>query len=290
MFQLQFNFKNDKFIDSILGEINYKNYLKKDSENNEIRDMIKSDECEISYIDHMPYDVCVLNNKHLIVVHDDCLSLYNEFFNLVRSIDEIDFKKFTPASIACNDENQLYISDWKENRIIMTDMEFTKLKVYGENNELSRPWSLSFNTGVLYACDFNNKSLKLFDKDLELFKTVKLGYQPWQMKASDKIVCINTYYFYDTVFYSKDEFTPLCCYKNQQCRISVINSHFYGYSYKTNEIYCYDDTGNFIESIEVSRTDEDDSHCDDGCILYFDTSLVISFFKNKLFMKFKRNC
>ena len=47
--------------------------------------------------------------------------------------------------------------------------------------------------------------------------------------------------------------------------------------------------GDFIESIKVIRTDENDSHCDDGCILYFDASLYISFYKNKLFMKFKRN-
>ncbi len=293
VFKLQFNFnKNDKLIESTVGDIFFQNYFKK-LESGELREVFKSGECEFSYIDNSPYDLCVLNNKTILVIHDGSIGIYNEFFNLIQSIEEIDNVKFNPASVVSNGENQVYISDWSEHQIIMTDFELSKIRSYCAHgtgvDELSRPWSLSFNSNILYVCDFNNKSLKLFSKDLEFLQAVKLNYSPWQMKVSDKVVCVNAYTLFNTYFYSKNDFSLLYIHNHQQCRLSEINSYFYGYNYKSNEIYCYDECGDFIESIGITRTDENDSHCDDGCIFYFDASLFISLFKNKRFMKFKRN-
>ena len=291
---MQFNFESGKINDSIIGEITYKNYFKK-FENNEIRETIKSGNIEKFQLDHTPYDMCVLkNNTNLLVIHDNSLSLYNEFLNLLKSVDKIDGKNFKPAAIVSNNDNEIFISDWEEHQIIKIDMNFNKIKSYNSfgsgDNDLARPWSLSFNNNILYVCDFKNKALKLFDNNLEFTQSVKLNYLPWMMKVSDSTVCINAYVVYNTFFYSKADYTLVYFYNHQQCRINEINSCFYGYSYKTNEVFCYDDKGLFIESLSlIDQIDETDSHCDDGCIMLFDTGLAISFFKKKMIIKFKRN-
>ena len=150
-----------------------------------------------------------MDNNQIISAnyHDKCLTLYDKNFNLSKRIDRINGELFAPIGLTVNHtEMSIYISDYDNNRILNTDLEFNKLKSVGSSgsgdNQFNGPFDMCFQNHNLYICDYYNKRIQIYSKDLEFLKTLKVDYLTWKIKASNSILCVESgdssgIHFYD---------------------------------------------------------------------------------------------
>jgi hypothetical protein len=60
------------------------------------------------------------------------LTIYDEEFNLIKTIEKISNEVFWPFAAILNDRNQIYIIDFESDRIILADLDFRKIKTVGK--------------------------------------------------------------------------------------------------------------------------------------------------------------
>ena len=180
----------------------------------------------------------------------------------------------------------VYIADTGNNRIIKVDLEF---------NQLTQTKSMSFERfkhpcGIclnkhnrqLYACDWQNKSIHVFDSVLNWQTFYKLDYSPWYIKMIENVACVRDNQYSALFFHNVNDFSILSKHLFHSGIIGSINNYFYEYVNETQIIYCYDNTGNLSETIQ-SIIDEQKSQVDCGSIIFYNS-------KSYLHRMLTRNC
>lgn len=208
-----------------------------------------------------PFTVCELPNKKLLAVEvevdaeEAVLKCYNE-----------DLKKFTlinaksvhyPFDIAINEDGQTYISD-KYANVSLFDIRFQLLKNYGRSPgssilKLKIPKGISYKNGLLFICDSLDQKIVILNKELKYKKSINLDYSPQQIKVTDYCVCILSeefLYFYETDFKLKHQYK----FTNEfRSRVFEIDSYFYQFTSKPDEIHCYDIYGILLHKFSIQH-------------------------------------
>ena len=78
-------------------------------------------------------------------------------------------------------------------------------------------------------------------------------------------------------------------FDHDYCRISVIDSCFYEFNYKSKSIYCYDDNGALTTTVFLKIEEQLLQGDSDGTILNFDRELLITLKISKQLIKFSTN-
>ena len=141
------------------------------------------------------------------------------------------------------------------------DLNLNVLKAFGSkgsnNDQFHFPTSLCCKDKYLYICDSANKRIQKFDLDLQYRDTIKLNFRPYSIKVSNENdVCMitgpNGINFYDLKTKNLKYQYP-----NQFGRISYVNSNFYIVSNQPKKrAYCYNNSGQFIQEINIERFSE----------------------------------
>jgi hypothetical protein len=263
----------------------------------ELRNKIKSSDYEAIEINQRPYDIIGLPNNTLVTANraDGNLTILNSFsFELVKIIDKIDSKDFTPRGITFNNQlNHIYILDELNNQIIMTDLEFKKLETYGNygssENQFDDPSSICFSNGCLYVADRNNERVQILTPDLEYSNTIALNYKPYMIKVTNKRICVTCVektndrgiYFYDT-----DSLILKQKYDESVGKLSEINLCFYLSCCNSKNLFCFNTDGILIKEVNIKRLGEYLIDLYDGNMIFFNQKLFITSYRNKKLLKF----
>lgn len=252
----------------------------------------------INFDESTPDCICKLSNNNLLVSTVDSLMLYDENYELQKTISSFaNNKKFKIASLASNDEKSLiYVSDMLNHQIKILDLDFTELKSFGKygfqgvDDDLNKPQGIFYHNDSLYVCDCNNKRIVKLKKTLECIEnSYFLNYQPNNIKISNNhVVCIQPNNVCCINFYNltNTELSILHQYIGHCGLISELNGfYFYEYYAHAKRYYCYNQFGDLINEIKIS--DDNTVLCSyrDGFLMTFYSSLVlISQSKKKLLL------
>ena len=259
----------------------------------DVIELLKNGNKEAFDISVKPCEMVVFqDNQILSTNHDEkCLTLFDHNLNLVRRIDRINGEIFHPLGIAVNlEQKKIYISDNYNHRVMMTDLDFNLIKSIGskgtEKNKFLGPYDICLISNNLYICDFNNNRIQIYSQNLEFVKSIKLDYQPWKIKATDSIICIESNSPCGINFYNLNDFTLLQNYDHGLCRISQVNSNLYEYCSNTKTIYCYDNRANVIDEIALNITNDSLTGVWDGLFIQFNGSILMTSDSKKKCIKF----
>lgn len=237
--------------------------------------------------------MCILPNGYLLSANYNQanLTLFDRHLKLVKKVEKIGDKPFYPMRLATDGDTKIYVTDSFCHMLIMTDMDFNKLKALGGGgqgagiNQFNNPNGLCFYKEHLYVCDTDNKRLIKYSPGLELVSCTSFDFKPHQIKISNRnIACIRSNDPVSIYFYDIHPFKLLVKYDGHNGRISEINSFFYECDYMNSKIYCYQDTL-LIEEIDTSKFNCDLKKSIDGNLLYFNGDLIISCYNFNKFIK-----
>lgn len=227
-------------------------------------------------------DICVLPNQCLLSASHRSLTLYDKNLNVIKKLSKIGNKKVLPSGVTTNGKDRIYISDQINHQIIMTDLNFSKLKITGSgSNGLTSPECPFYADGYLYVPDRLNSRIKKLDSDtLDLIDTYTLNFSPLQVKVIGNTMCIKPeekphVYFY-TIMGSK--LILRYKYEHDMSRISVLNGYFYEYCPLKSIIHRYDCNGAIIEPLKPSSKwfFNDDYDKWTGNLVLFNDRIIIS--------------
>lgn len=203
--------------------------------------------------------------------------------NLIKTIDEIDDDSIKPTGITTNGSSRIYLTDQSSHSVIMTDIEFNKIKSYGsfgeDDTQFNRPFGVFHARNNVFVCDTDNKRLQILTADLDFIKSIKVEYHPWKIRIADKIACVSDGDETGCYFYELDEFNNFTLKHNYQhgySQISFINPYFIEVSCK-RMLYFYNLDGTLLREFSLSQLSE--YICSsgwDGCMLVRNNYLVIT--------------
>ena len=189
-------------------------------------------------------------------------------------------------------EKTLYISDYDNNRILIIDLEFNKIKSVGQSgsgdDQFLGPFDMCFQNNTLYICDYYNKRVQIYSKDLELLRSLKVDYLTWKIKASNSKLCVESGDSSGIHFYNLDDLSECKTFNHGVCRISEINSSFYEINQKSKKVFCYDNHGNLKEEILLSGLDNLIKDGWDGTFIEIKGFLLMISSSKKKIIKFSR--
>jgi hypothetical protein len=258
----------------------------------DVQKILKSAIPEMIDVNISTFEILVLPNDHLLSAnyYEKNLTLYDENFNLLKTIETINNEKISPLGIAINEKSQLYIPNFDRHQIFMTDIEFNKIKSVGtlgnDNTQFKHPYGICYKNSNLYVCDYGNKRIQILTEDLEYEKSFHVNYAPWTIKASDSLLCVESANPEGIFFYSINDLSVQHTYNHGYCRISEINSNFYEFSRTTKTVYCYDENGGLIEEIKLNGIDDFIKHSWDGTFLNFKENIFMTCSSSKKMIKF----
>ena len=264
----------------------------------DVKELLINGKREIIELNVGPWDILVLPKNRVLCSNYDnrCLTLYDENLNLIRTIDKINEESIQSLGIAIDDydENHLYIAEPVRNQILKTDLEFNKINSVGHtgtgDNEFHYPCGICYKNKNLFICDNRNKRLKVYSKDLEFIKLLKVDYIPWVIKASNSLVLVQSGNSLDLYIYELNNLNlqQKIDDENIYCRISIIDSCFYRFNSQTKTILCYDQNANKNYELIFNNTDGDNfSSHHDGNLIDFNGSLLMTSNGSKKLIKFK---
>ena len=250
-----------------------------------VQDLLKIENKQYINLEHHPSEFIVLSDTRLLILNylndedtenNQCITIHDENFNLIRKIIKTDI---TVDGIAINkDKGELYFLH--DDKVLVTDFELNFIKYLGSENEddtyeFSYPSGICFKNGYLYVSDSYNNRIQVFDQNLVFVKSLNLKYEPKEIKASNSILAVasdNGINFYDI---KSLDFQKKFDHKLEDgLTLSEIDSYFYAFDYETKEVDCFDQTGDYIETISLN---EDDLYDDeDGRIILFNKTLLMN--------------
>lgn len=226
--------------------------------------MLLSGEKKVIKIGVKLVDILVFPKNRILCSTSDSLILYDEAIQLIKRLTRIDDDIFfEPSGMAIDgEENHLYIADTHNRKIIMTDLEFNKIKSIGRigsgYEEFFSLAGICFKNGNLYICDKCNGRIHIFTKDLQFlnsFRPFEFIF-PFYIRATKSLILVQSstsptiLYIYklpDFIWHKKINSVNICL------KVSVIDSFFYRYNYRSESMLCYDEDGNFEEEIVLSN-------------------------------------
>ena len=185
---------------------------------------------------------------------DHNISVYDKHLKLLKKVDKIGNEQFGPTSLTTNKEDKLYVCDYSNDRIFITDFELTHItKVIDsdqyKSNQFCDPSSICYFNDFLYICDTFNKKIQKLTSNLKHKSSFKLEYSPKQIKITNYIACVRPLDQCCIYFYKIDTFEVKHRYDGHNGSISEINSFFYEYYEKNKKLYAYDSSGQLIDEL-----------------------------------------
>ena len=209
-----------------------------------------------------PYNICSLPNNKLLVSDyiNNQLLYYDENFQLIKTIKQIDGHSFCPLGISTDGNNKIYVCDHDNNRIILVDYNFKIKKMFGRKgsgtNELKHPYDAYYYSNQVFVCDLGNKRIQQLTSDLTFIKSFKLDYEPWQLVALNGKLFVRSYnekaiYIYDinTWNSNNDHEAKIDGHNGILCKCG---SHVYEFNTKYSKIYCYNQNGVLLNYIDLN--------------------------------------
>ena len=121
----------------------------------------------------------------------------------------------------------------------------------GSNHyQFEYPRGLCFAGNFLFICDWLNKRIEKYSCGLLYKDSIKLDYNPIQIKIINKTVCMrndkSSIYFYDL-----DTFQLKYAYESTHSgSICSIDKYFYEYCNASNKLFCYNEQGSLIHELD----------------------------------------
>lgn len=200
----------------------------------------------------------VLSNYNNLFINNQLeLCLYDGTFNFIKKITEIDGTRIEANAIAHNmDQNLIYVTDCKNNQVIIMDLDLNKIKSIGKKGAdkglFNEPAGICCDDKGVFVCDSQNKRIQKFSNKLEFIQSFSLEYEPGFIQVMRDIACVsprNIAKFNFIYFYNSIDFTVKFKYYGHIGRISTIGSFFYELDFN-NKIYVYDCEGYMINRLE----------------------------------------
>ena len=207
-----------------------------------------------------PTSFDALPNGSLVIasLESKALQIYDKEFKLIKKINEINHKTFTTQYLTSTGKDSIYLTDLKNNQIIQTDFDFNFIKQFGSkgstNQQLDRPFGISFHEDSIYVCDSNNKRIQKLSQDLNYEESYPLNFKPCNIKIIKNVACIRS----DSIsLYYLNPFSFKVQLSNNHYEIYSINSWFYVNNKYNKRIECYDINGNMVNSKKLEHVREE---------------------------------
>jgi hypothetical protein len=246
-------------------------------------------------LENSPNDLCLLPNNMIALSNSTQknICVHDEDLNLIKLINKIDNDTFHPLRLETNNENLIYITEFSKCQVIMTDLNFNKIKSVGSMgsnfDQFNYPNGIALLDHKLYVADTENKRIHILTEDLNFERTQNLDFEPWIIKISnDRLICISRFDKPGLYFYDFDSFICINHFDDHAYgRLSKINSFFFELEKDSSNLYFYDKNGNLIENIDMARLgDIFNSHAD-GIMVYHNKKVIFSSDSKKKLLKLK---
>jgi hypothetical protein len=181
--------------------------------------------CFISFDQHMTVTHVkneineLINEKLLLVANYTDSCLIKKSFEIIHNptslpglksenvVDKIGDENFKPFGITTNKKDKIYITDWLNNRILVTDLRLKPLRIV--TSEFNRPCRIEYHERLkqLFVCDSENFCLKSIEtENYECKKVIKLEYKPHYIALNDEFISIQNIDTYNMFVYKIDNF------------------------------------------------------------------------------------
>jgi hypothetical protein len=245
------------------------------NENVDLNSFLRSENRSIFNLNERVWDIIVLPNSMFLMVNlnGKNITMLDKDLKVIQVIDNID-GYFQPFGVAIGDNYKVYVSDIMNNRLIMTNMAFERSLAVNAG----KFYGLCYKNSLLYACEMQEKKIKIFDKDFNIFEMHNVNYFPWFIKVTESRICVQAYtqadclstkqilesfdgkYFNNVhtdnnllYFYDTRTFTLLNTYNHGVGRISQIGLKFYELDDDKKIIYCYDEKGILKNELVINK-------------------------------------
>ena len=258
---LNIDISNELIDEKLIGKVLF---YKKELDSCQVKELLMNGNLEFIDLKIGISDIIVLPNNQLLCSNPDnkFLTLYDENLKLIRIIDKINEEAFKPQGIAINEDyDNLYITDQENHQIIRTDLYFNKIQSVGSygmgDGNFKFPFGICFKNDKVYCSDYLNKKIQTFNSNLEFFESVILDYVPMVMKAKNSMMMVQSHYNKFLYIYELPVFNLLHTVEIFHWpffyRISLIDSCFYLFNYKSRSVAFFDENGFFKEEIDLNN-------------------------------------
>lgn len=258
-----------------------------DIKDNEIKEILKSNPTKIVDVTYQPYCICYLPNSNIACCDSyNHIRLFDENLNQIKDINNIGIGFFF---LTTNNKDRIYISDRSGNEIILTDLDFNKIKTTNKN-ELNNPWEISYYDCYLYVCNSGNYRINKLNENLDFINSYSLDYYPEQIAINSNVACVRCFRNECIYIYEIDNFTLKFKHDGHNGYINRIGTCFYEYFSENKKWYCYDEFGELNEEIQSSSGyNQMLNHFWDGSItLVNETIICCSYEQQKLILISKK--
>lgn len=141
-----------------------------------------------------PYAFCELKNGHLAIsaFEKNKLVVLNDEYKIIREIKEVNGLAFKyPSGICVDNENNVYLCDQYNHRVIVFDNLINSAKLIISEN-LENPLAVYFFSNNLYVLDNSSKTIKIFDKSGNYLNWLSLRNQDGQQLVDPRFHAINS--------------------------------------------------------------------------------------------------
>lgn len=280
---------NESHIGIIVHNVNNPIFLSNMKTLQDLRHFMNN-KCELIMKDLEFFDFCALPNNYLLTVGDGehSLSIYDSDFNFVKGTNRINGRKISPYSVACNEENALYVVDGIKNEILMMDLNFNLIKLTSQYNsqKFVALGGLCYKNNALFICDRSNKKILKFNAKLEPSASYIIDFTPYRISVSNRVACVMSFMPAEqcVCFYGLNDFKLKYKYFAHSGRINEINSIFYEIS-RREHIICYNSDGVLMQKIFIKEIQDYFQGGEDGCIIAFNKYFLVSCYNSKKLFK-----
>ncbi len=248
-----------------------------------VANRIRDGRYKLIYLNVEPFDLCVLPNGNILCAdfreHNICV--YDKNLKLIKKVDKIGNFIFGPTSLTTNKLDKLYVCDYSNDRIFITDFELTHVTKTIDSDEYKThqfcdPSSICYFNDFLYICDTYNKKIQKLTSTLKFKTSYKFDFSPKQIKITNYVACVRPLDQCSIFFYRTDTFELKHRYDGHNGSISEINSFFYEYYEKNKKLYSYDNTGRQIDEILTKGFNNRINIEDVVQLVYLNSEILIS--------------
>ena len=160
-------------------------------------DTFEEEKYQVINLNHSPSLFYILPNENIAIGGKESknLSIYNFNFKLIKTIDKINNKNFSPSCLTSNGKNFFYITDSTDHKIIQTDLNFNYVNHFGgkgsSNKLLDKPKAIDYYENSIYVCDRKNKRIQRISEELNFQKSYPLNFEPSSIKINNNVCCVN---------------------------------------------------------------------------------------------------
>lgn len=268
--------------------------LKCSYSHDQIKEMLKFENCEKIELEYSPYCICALPNDSLLCSFPNYgVGLFDKELKLVKISNFLSNpvkEKVNIWSCASNNLDRIYLADVENHEIIMTDFQLNEIKTVGSIGDGGLQFydpRLAYSNGYIYVAEHVNKRIQVMNDEFTFISIHQIDYCPRYIQVANKTALVASFSPRCIYAYDIDSFIVKYKYDGHNGSISVINSVFYEYDYHNYTFYCYNDDGVFIDKIQVNNFKNQSIQSYDGSLQVFNDALICSSHSAKKLFKVK---